>query len=346
MRQANSHATRLSPPHSLWARCRLVRARARRLGRATLGMLGLWIAACGTDQPQEPAAPRMALTLGQDTVRLGLTVPTRPPVTHVVIVGDSISEGLGAESTAMSYAALLYRNNDQLYPQERGRDLVSHFGPHLTYLNLAHAGDTSDEVVTNQLPKLTAQLSQRSFVGESGTDRLGDDWQVHGRVLVMMTVGGNDVQLGIRRNPNFTGPVLTHSMINLRSILDYFEDRTHFPDGVSLYFGNIYDVTDGEDQCHSCMPGMAFPGMSQALDVWSDAYAQLAQQRHATLVDLLSLFRGHGFNFSNPDNPYFDPRDTTLWVYDRDCIHPNNRGHHKLRRAFYNHVARDYPRQR
>jgi lysophospholipase L1-like esterase len=316
---------------------RLLRLRSKRMGRATLGVLGLLAAACGSDRIEPPV---LGLSK-QGHHAQGLRTKAND-VSHLIIVGDSISEGLGAQSQPMSYAALLYRNNDTMYPRERGHDLVHHFGPDLRYINVAHAGDTSNDVIRFQLQRLSDKMMAEAERG-AGVQLQDNTWSVPGRVIVVMTVGGNDVQQAMRPNTNFTGPVLTHSMINLRAILDFFEDKRHFPGGVSMYFGNIYDVTDGEDQFHACMPGMAFPGMSDALEVWSSSYAELAAQRNATLVDLLSLFRGHGFNFANPDNPYFNARDTSLWVYDRDCIHPNNRGHHKLRRAFLEHIEQDYP---
>jgi lysophospholipase L1-like esterase len=336
MRQSNSRPSLRKRLHLLARRLRL---RGQSVRHMAMGLLGLYATACGSDQPHEIP------TLGAlpQPMRSGLTVRQAAPVTHVIIVGDSISEGLGAERQDLSYARLLYRNDDQMYPHEKGLDLRSHFGPNLHYLTVAHAGDTSDDVIRHQLPRLADQLAQKAGSRAEGVIAQNGTWQVPGRVLVVMTVGGNDVQSALRPNPNFTGPVLAHSMINLRAIMDFFEDRNHFAGGVSMYFGNVYDTTDGEDQMHSCMPGMAFPGLSQALDVWSDSFAQLAQQRQATLVDLLGLFRGHGFNFANPDNPYFNPRDITLWVYERDCIHPNNRGHHKLRRAFFEHIRRDFP---
>lgn len=335
MHQTNSQ--KVSWTHSLRRNARRLRRSTRHMGRATLGVLGLLAAACGSDRVEPPV-----LGLSKQGQHSQALRSRAHEVSHLIVMGDSISEGLGAQSQTMSYAALLYRNDDTMYPHERGHDLVHQFGPGLRYINVAHAGDTSTDVIRYQLASLSQRMTQEAHAGRGVQEKDGT-WSVPGRVIVAMTIGGNDVQQAMRPNTNFTGPVLTHSMINLRAILDFFEDRKHFPGGVSLYFGNVYDVTDGEDQMHACMPGMAFPGMSDALEVWSSSYAELAAQRNATLVDLLSLFRGHGFNFSNPQNPYFDRRDTSLWVYERDCIHPNNRGHHKLRRAFLDHINQDYP---
>jgi lysophospholipase L1-like esterase len=252
-------------------------------------------------------------------------------VAHVIVLGDSISQGLGAESARRSYAGLLYRNDDIVYPQDAGRDLVHLFGPNLRYTNVAHSGDTSHDVRYEQLPRLMAD-PQEDPAG------LGQQPQ-HGHVVVVMTVGGNDLQSALRPNPNFTGRLLDSSVQNVQAIMDFFQDKRRFPDGASIFFGNVYDITDGEDQAHACLAGLAFPGFSRALEIWGRAYNELAYRRHATFVDLVSLFHGHGFNYANPQNPYFDRKDPTLWVYDRDCVHPNNRGHHMLRRTFYQHIS-------
>ena len=328
----------------------LARATRRQVGRrmtrashAMLGLLGLWAAACGQERQQGEQSDSAALSK-QLLVRPGeagrLAVPANQ-VTHVIVLGDSISEGMGAEDGPLSYAELLYKNADQRYPELQGQDLASLFGDELTYVNVAHHGDTTKDVVQTQLPRLRevlAEQAQRGVVGVEPADNAAG-FRMTGRVLVVMTVGGNDVQMALAPNPSFTGSTLSRSLLNLRSVFTFFRDPSVFAGGISPFFGNVYDVTDGTDQLHNCMEGLAFPGMSDALEVWSDSYATLAAQENATLVDMLGLFRGHGFNFADPQNPYFDANDTTLWVYDHDCIHPNNRGHDMLRRAFYNQIA-------
>lgn len=255
-------------------------------------------------------------------------------VSHVIVLGDSISEGLGAESARRSYAGLLYQNDDRVYPQDKGRDLRHLFGEQVRYINVAHSGDTSTDVRQQQLPRLMAD----PYLDPAG---LGNQ-PTYGHIVVVMTIGGNDLQSAIRPNPNFTGRLLTQSVQNLQTIMDFFQDPVRFPDGASVFFGNVYDITDGEDQAHACLAGLALPGFSRALEVWSHAYNEIADERDATFIDLVSLFHGHGFNYANPYNPYFNSKDPTLWVYDRDCVHPNNQGHHMLRRSFYEHIKKAF----
>lgn len=337
-------------PHELATLARAVRLRlSRRLTRtshAMLGFLGLWAAACGQDKQQDEQSETAALTK-QLAYRPGDASRLAAPgaeVTHVIVLGDSISEGVGAEDRPLSYAELLYKNADDRYPEMQGHDLVSLFGSELTYVNVAHSGDTTIDVVQAQLPRLRAVLAEQARRGVHGVELAHNaaGFRMTGRVLVVMTVGGNDVQMALAPNPSFTGSTLSRSLLNLRSVFGFFRDPDVFAGGISPFFGNVYDVTDGTDELHNCLEGLAFPGMSEALDVWSESYATLAAQEGATLVDLLGLFRGHGFNFADPKNRYFDRRDITLWVNDRDCIHPNQRGHDKTRQDFYAQIAHQY----
>jgi hypothetical protein len=54
-------------------------------------------------------------------------------------------------------------------------------------------------------------------------------------------------------------------------------------------------------------------------------------------VDALGHFHGHGNNHDDPENPYYDEEDPSGW-FD-DCVHPNDRGHHEIRRLFFEAVA-------
>lgn len=322
---------------------RRIARRMTRISHAMLGFLGLWAAACGSDQKRGEQS-EVAVVMKNLSLRQPLPTHSSTPVTHVIVLGDSISEGLGAEGKPLSYAELLYRNHDDRYPDAQGMDLASLFGDELNYINVAHAGDTTYDVIAHQLPRLRALLVEQAQQGVPGVV-LADNphgFRIEGRVLVVMTVGGNDVQAQLAPNRRFSAAAFSPSLLNLRGIFDFFREEDAFAGGISPYFGNVYDVTDGTDQLHACMRGLAFPGMSQALEELSKSYATLAEQQNATLVDALSLFRGHGFNFSDPSNPYFDPSDTTLWVYDHDCIHPNNRGHDMLRRAFFDRIVDEF----
>jgi hypothetical protein len=52
------------------------------------------------------------------------------------------------------------------------------------------------------------------------------------------------------------------------------------------------------------------------------------------VLDLRGHFLGHGFYSEASGSAAYDADDPTQW-FDRDCIHPNDRGHHELRRLVH-----------
>lgn len=259
-------------------------------------------------------------------------VPASPPIARVIVVGDSISVSWGASTGELGYAPLLYRNDDERYPAYEGRDLVHRFGGPMAWLSVAHPGDEAADVVRNQLPRLT-NPHDPAYLGPHA---------VHGHSIVLLTVGGNDLKNQFR--PAAGSTALRALDAHLRTVMAFFRDKTRFPDGVSIYFANVYDVSDGEDQFYQCLPGLVLPGLSATVAQWSNAYTRVASDYDATLIDAWTLFRGHGFNYANRNNPHYQEDDPSLWIYDRDCIHPNNRGHHMLRAAFWHAINAHPPR--
>jgi len=59
-----------------------------------------------------------------------------------------------------------------------------------------------------------------------------------------------------------------------------------------------------------------------------------AAERGFAVLDLRGHFLGHGYHAEDPTVPSYDPEDPTLW-FAPDCIHPNDRGHHEVRRLFH-----------
>ena len=58
------------------------------------------------------------------------------------------------------------------------------------------------------------------------------------------------------------------------------------------------------------------------------------------VIDMLGHFHGHGHNYDHTENPYYDAADPTGWF--ADCIHANDRGHHEIRRLFYEAMDPSY----
>ncbi len=69
----------------------------------------------------------------------------------------------------------------------------------------------------------------------------------------------------------------------------------------------------------------------------------LGEELGVSIVDLRGHFLGHGHNHSDDSMGAYHSDDATLW-FDNDCIHPNDRGHHEIRRLFYAAIsATDLP---
>jgi lysophospholipase L1-like esterase len=150
--------------------------------------------------------------------------------------------------------------------------------------------------------------------------------------VVVLTVGGNDLQTAIAGG-DATGALLDNAMRDIRGMIEFFQDTGNFPDGTSIYLANVYDPSDGEAQIPGCFFGLRLPQLVAALDVWSERFSALGMEMGFSVVDTLGAFHGHGHHSDNTMNPYYDTDDPTGW-FD-DCIHPNNRGHHELRRLIY-----------
>jgi len=121
---------------------------------------------------------------------------------------------------------------------------------------------------------------------------------------------------------------------------DWKFDETRFPDGVSFYLAAVFDPTDGEGAAGECTFGLELPHMVVVIDEWRARYIEVARERGFAVIDALGHFHGHGHNYENVSNPYYDVADPTTWF--SDCIHPNDRGHSELRRLFYEAIDPEY----
>ena len=105
--------------------------------------------------------------------------PTDPQ--RVVFLGDSITGGLGASSGSLTYPSLLVENDAGTWPEYDGLDLQSTFPGLADVIDVSRGGATTGSLNSQQLASM----------GNS----LGD--QVSGETIVVMTIGGNDMQNAI-----------------------------------------------------------------------------------------------------------------------------------------------------
>lgn len=275
----------------------------------------LLLVACAPEpEPTEGSDPLAAVDPHVDS-----WVPEAfPPaaVERVVFFGDSITEGVGVNNHDNSYVGLLLGDDGaERWPEHEGGDLVDRFGE-LEVLDVSVGGATTDTVISNQLPEVDATLGPVAS----------------GPTLVLGTIGGNDALFALL-NPDGLEGAREQLLDNLREIVDFFYDEARFPDGAYLYLTNVYEPTDGMGQHASCFYGLDLSHVLVDLEPTNQATLGLAQEQGWAWIDLRGHFLGHGYFHEDPSIEQHDPDDPSLWFVE-DCIHPNARGHHEIRRLF------------
>lgn len=216
---------------------------------------------------------------------------------HYLAFGDSMSidEYAGPQLGA---ASLLHRNREDFWPEFDRLDLVS-LNPRCGLTRLACNGATLSGVWKQwtEAPK------------------------VEGRLLVTVTVGGNDVLTGLGQTENQVGyacgnyfgaepvPGFAQWQESFQRWLEQVEET--YPDGL-IVVGNVYDPTDGNGAYH------------QGLETMNDLLRRVTTQRGLPLADIQAHFRGQ----------------VAEWVYRE--IEPTQRGSSEIRRVFWETIRSWY----
>lgn len=126
--------------------------------------------------------------------------------------GDSILDCARYNQQGVHPGQLLVKNDDQLFPEFRGKDLQS---------------------------KHSAQLVHRARDGATvaGLPLQARDLQVRGEAVALLTVGGNDLIRGLIRD---TGPGITEFAAALEQFVRDLPIRP-------VLVGNVYDPTFADD---------------------------------------------------------------------------------------------------
>ncbi len=269
------------------------------------------------DQPNQPATDPFSDGETWVPAEYSGVAPTR-----FVILGDSISEGVGAPNRNGAYKALLEENASNQWPDFDEADLESLYGTIEEVVDVSMGGATTDTLVRDQLPALERELS----------------FPVDGPTIVVFTIGGNDLQGAL--NPlSDPDAIASNTLSNFEEIVTWLQDPGRFPDGVYIYATNVYEPSDAVGQVDECFFGFDFSSRLPVMDDFNADLQSLAKDLGYANVDLRGHFLGHGFYADSPDAPYYDSADPTQW-FDADCIHPNAQGHHEIRRLFYGAMAR------
>ena len=231
------------------------------------------------------------------------------PATYVAL-GDSMSidrypdldhagrERLRLPVTGLGAASLLARNDDHVWPEFAGRDLVTRF-PAVECRFLAADGATTEDVLASQIDAL------------DGVDAKAE-------ALVTLTAGGNDLLslLGAAEGTGEAG--VARLLRNLAAIVDAVRDR--LPRALIL-MANVYDPTDGTGD----LDGHRLrPQERRWLRDGNAGVGRLCAERGARLVDVHGHFAGHGRSAPAAER----------WYWTESLIEPGAVGASEIRRLW------------
>jgi lysophospholipase L1-like esterase len=248
-------------------------------------------------------------------------------------LGDSITRGFGA-GPGRGYFDLLAKNDDDRYPEMRGRDLRAVF-PRLQTRNGAVSSSVSADHLERHLPRVEPYAPEVKGV-------------------VVLTTGGNDIIHDYGRWPPRDGAMYGATLAEARPWIENFRSRlreilrglqARFPGGSHIFLANIYDPTDGggdiERSGHE-LP--AWPEGLKVLEAMNGAIAATAREfTNVHLIDLHALFLGHGLHSRDWSSPHYCRSDPHYWYY-LNLEDPNERGYDAIRRLFLLEMARVFAR--
>jgi len=198
-------------------------------------------------------------------------------------------------------ASLLYRNDDQRYPEEQGADLVSWY-PGIALQNLAQDGATIGDVFGEQLPQIVES----------------DE-----RTLITITIGGNDLLSAFEPKPRRS--LLAAIARAVAEAYDFLLDalRRARPNALIL-LTTIYDPSDRLGR----IPGVLEDAGKLPLHVLDGLNAHIRTLARGTpgvaLADVYEHFLGHGASVTEADQ----------WYWRRSLVEPNAQGASEIRRVW------------
>lgn len=237
----------------------------------------------------------------------------RMAYSHYIALGDSMStdeyptcdllglETVPGELMPAGAAALLHRNQDDLWPEFTGRDLASHL-PGIAARVLAWDGAMIEDVVTDELAR----------TGRDSADA---------GLLITLTAGGNDLLDALtveRALPEVVEEIGERYAELVASLREEFPNAT-------LILTTVYDPTDGTGR----LPGLSeqFGRLPvELLERFNEAIRQCPSGAPGTRVaDVHRHFLGHGITAPPGER----------WYWDRSLIEPNARGASEIRRVWW-----------
>jgi lysophospholipase L1-like esterase len=198
-------------------------------------------------------------------------------------------------------ASLLYQNSEERWPEDVGNDLTSTY-PGIELMNLATDGATIGEVFGEQLPQV-----------EDTSDR----------VLITLTVGGNDLLSAFGNRQRRA--VLEKIESDVAEAYDFLVDllRGRFPNA-TIIVTTVYDPSDGTGR----IPGVYDNAPALPLDILDRLNNHIRALAQGTpnilLADAHRYFLGHGVSAPEGER----------WYWRRSLIEPNAQGANQLRQLW------------
>lgn len=238
-----------------------------------------------------------------------------------IAVGDSMSideypflelRGSGrTANSAVGAASLLFRNDDELWPEFTGKDLRSHISE-LAFVNLCEDGATTLTCMDDEYFALAKSYEKAPCV-------------------VTVTLGGNDL-LSALRSSMFAGGDIGKGVQNIedryRRIIAHI--ATTFPRAL-LILTSVYDPTDGSGKLLSGGAEMNFKDKLVYLEKFNHFIAHQSKQHNALFADAHKHFLGHGRSATPAE----------LWYWAPSPIEPGARGASELRRLWFELLEAD-----
>jgi len=273
----------------------------------TACLAALTLAACGGSEDPFAAADGGNNNGGADSapasnadarVTDAGTVSCAPTPSRLIVLGDSVaacSTVSGGVGSANCSATMVYEH------------LKATVNPQLTYENVAVPG-----AVTEDIPN----------------DQIGDVSPAPGHALVLIFVGGNDLQpyIFISDSAATSRYATDEPRLKLEwdRIYAWLENPSNFPDGVTLMMSTQYNPFD---DCTSSPYNLSQYKTGLLSDFNQTLTEQANAREYAIITNQHTSFLGHGHHYQVQECPHFQA-SSEGWM--QDLIHPNNAGHANL----------------
>jgi len=202
-------------------------------------------------------------------------------------------------------AALLYKNDPQLFPDLEGKDLAS-VHPKIKFANLAYDDATTEDMLSEEKMKALHQYSTA-------------------HCLVTLTIGGNDMLKIFKAIPAHNVKALTSATQEVHTrYLQLLKLIKATVPASTILLTTIYDPTDGTGILPTTTMGTGTLPVT-FIEQFNSFVESCAKRQRATLADVYSHFRGHGAECGRKDN---------FWYCPLQPIEPSYRGASEIRRVW------------